>query len=387
MQVVTDPVRRETLLRLIKASGLQALLAWYPEDLVMMTGTWPCLGMNLCLYPLEGDPLYYLSDLEPEDVSPPGFIIRRFAVDTEKWADLRSALESDVRRLGLKAEEIGIALDGGQHAATTFSGETPPFGALALTTILDGLRVRDATALFTAAGLRKTPREIERIRRANTVAGVGLTVFHEVAQPGRTEAEIAALVEGAIQSYSGRDGCSLARAWAQVQAGRNTFYGGTFSRSSAYRVAEGDLVLLELATCVDGYWSDLTRTSGAGKVGDRKLTLLKTVQDAQEAAIAAVRPGITHGEIDHIARQWLEERGFGAGFRHNTGHQVGFRYHDRGPTLQKGSTAVLEAGMVITVEPGCYGAAFDGGARFEDNILVDSAGAIMLSPHHIRWQG
>jgi len=383
MSAFSDPARRQILQDEIEKAGFRAIVAWWLEDLVLMAGTWPCLGMNLCLYPVAGDPVYYLSALEPADVCPPGFVCRRFAVDPGRWVELRSVLLADMAALGLQAADIGIAGDGGQHAVTSFSGETPPFGAQAVAVILDGLGVRDATAVFTAAGLRKTPREIERIRRANTVAGAGLAVFRQAAQPGHTEAAIAALVEAAIQTRSGQDGCALARGWAQVQAGQNTHFGGTYSRSSAYRLAKGDLVLLELATCVDGYWSDLTRTTCVGTPSRRQKSLLTAVKDAQEATIAAVRPGISHEELDLVARNFLTDRGFGAGFTHATGHHVGFRYHDRGPTLRNGESAALEPGMVLTIEPGCYGAAFEGGARFEDNVLGGPQKAELLSPIHL----
>ena len=386
MAIEIDKARDEMLRRGMRAAGVAALLGRYPEDLVMMAGTWPCLGMNLCLYPAEGQPVYYMSPNEPDDVCPSGFTLRRFAIEPGKWSDLRSLLVADIAALGITDRDIGTAADGGQHAVTSFSGETPLFGAGAMARLLEGLSVRDATALFQSAGLRKTPLEVERIRRASTVAGVGLSVFHAELRAGRSEAEIAALVEAAIQSHSGKDGCSLAHAWAQVQAGPNVLQGGTFSRSSAYRLVEGDLVLIELGTCVDGYWSDLTRTACVGRIGERQKELLTAVKGAQAAAIAAVKPGLPHEDIDRTARDFLEAKGFGAGFTHNCGHHVGFRYHDRGPALQKGSSTPIEAGMVITVEPGSYGAAFGGGARFEDDVLVTDGGGEVLSPRHISWE-
>jgi Xaa-Pro aminopeptidase len=384
MTSMIDDERDAILRTAMKAAGLNAILAWYPEDLVMVGGTWACLGMNLCLYPQTGQPVYFMPPCEPEDVCPPGFALRRFPIEAGSWSALRSMIAAELSALGA-TDRLGVALDGGQHAVTSFSGETPLFGSQAIAAILGDVRAVDATALFTAVGLRKTAREIECIRRASAVAGVGLKTFHEGLMPGRSEAELAALVEGAIQSRSGRDGCRLARAWAMVQSGPGIFQSGTFSRSSGRRFEEGDLVLIELGTCVDGYWSDLTRTACVGRIGEAQRSLLSAVKGAQGAAIAALAPGRSHEEIDAAARDYLRERGYGEGFAHNCGHHVGFRYHDRGPTLQKGSATKLEAGMIVTIEPGSYGAEFGGGARFEDDVLVTEHGAEVLSPRDISW--
>jgi Xaa-Pro aminopeptidase len=144
-------------------------------------------------------------------------------------------------------------------------------------------------------------------------------------------------------------------------------------------LAEGDLVVLELAVCVDGYWSDLTRTACVGEPDERQRALLGAVREAQAAAIRAVRPGVTGEEVDGAARSILEQRGYGAGFTHNCGHHVGFRYHDRGPVHQQGSRLPLQAGMTVTIEPGAYGPEYGGGARFEDDVLVIPGGAEILS--------
>lgn len=373
-------IERDAILRgAMRAGGLGAMLAWHPEDLVMMAGAWPCLGMNLILYPADGAPVYYMSPNEPEDACPEGFALRRFAVEPGSWTDLRSLLAADLARLGLSGGRIGVAADAGQHAVTSFPGESPPFGPVAIARILEGAGAREADAVFVAAGLRKTAREVERIRLANGLACAGLEVFAAELKPGRSEAEVAAAVEAAIHSRSGQGGCRLARAWAHVQAGPGSALGGTYSRSSGYRLAEGDLVLIELATCVDGYWSDLTRTAAVGEPGVRQRELLRAVEGAQAAAIAAVRPGATHEAIDAAARDYLSARGYAEGFRHDCGHHVGFRYHDRGPTLRVGSATPLEEGMIITVEPGSYGRDFGGGCRIEDDVLVVAEGAKVLS--------
>ena len=382
---MNDLERGQLLRGAIQAAGLQAILAWYPEDIVMACGTWPCLGMTLCLYPAAGIPVFYAASNEPADVLPAGFVHRRFAPGPTAWSELGVLLGTDLKQLGIEPGRLGTAADDGQHAPPSFPGETPPLTQRAVGIVLDGFVVRDATETFTRAGQRKTALEVAALRRTNAAARAGLEAFHSALVPGASETGIAAEVEKAIQSFSGREGSRLARGWAHVQGGANIYKGGTFSRSSPLRVADGDLVLLELATCVDGFWSDLTRTATVGKTGERQRRLLAAVKEAQAAAIRAVRPGASHESIDAAARRHLMERGFGAGFVHGCGHHVGFRYHDRGPTLESGSTQALEEGMVITVEPGSYDVAFGGGARFEDNVLVAATGPQVLSPLEMSW--
>ena len=391
MEGVQDRERDGMLRQAMRSAELKGILAWYPEDLVMVSGSFTCLAIALCLYPLQGNPVFYASRFEPDDVLPAGFLHRRFTPQPGTrpgaWGELAGLLREDLRRLGIAMEELGVPEDGGGHAVPSFPGETPPLTQAALSAILGGARPRDGTAAFTAAGLRKTRREVEAIRRTNAAAGAGLTAFYATLVSGLTEAEVAAVVEAAIQSQSGKNGCRLARGWAHVQGGANVLLAGTYSRSSGAALADGDMVVLELATCVDGYWSDLTRTGCVGRTGERQRALMAAVKEAQAAAIAAIRPGMSHEAVDAAARSVLEARGCGSGFTHGCGHHVGFRYHDRGPVLAAGHKEPLAEGMVITVEPGSYGSEFGGGCRFEDDVLVGALGAEVLSPIGITAPG
>lgn len=383
MDSLRDPERDGVLRSALRAAGLKGILAWHPEDIVMLSGSHPCFGMDLCLYPAVGRPILYAPQGEPEDALPRGFTLRRFnprqASGTERWEELGRMLRLDLHDLGIGPGSLGIACDDGTHAVTTFSAETPPLTHAGLERLLRDTAACDATGLFTNLGLVKTEQEVGAIRRANHVAGAGLEAFAAGCTQGRTEAEVAAEVEAAVQGRSGRDGCRLARGWAHVQSGPNSCLAGTFSRSSARLLAEGDLVVLELAVCADGYWSDVTRTASVGEPDERQRALLSAVREAQAAAIRVVRPGATGEEVDRAARSILEQRGYGAGFTHNCGHHVGFRYHDRGPVHQRGSRSPLQAGMILTVEPGAYGPDYGGGARFEDDVLVIPGGAEILS--------
>jgi Xaa-Pro dipeptidase len=379
-----DTLRDTRLREGMAAAGLDAVLAWRTEEVVLTTGVCPHLGMTLCLYPRTGDPVVYAMALEQADTLPDHLPVRRYMPGAGSgftpWADLRAMLWEDAARLNV--QRIGCAPEAGRHALPGNSAESPPLSAPVIAYLLADLEAVPVD-FFPVQMMIKTPQEVERIRRTNMLAGIGLRAFYDGLAPGQTEVTIAGQVEAAIQAASGQHGSQLARAWAFVQGGPNSALAGTVSRSSAYALQPGDLVVLEMATWVDGYWSDLTRTGVVGEPNPAQTALITAVQDAQRAALDTVRAGVTHAAVDAVARAVLDQRGYGAGFTHATGHHVGLRYHDHGPMLAVGSDAPLQAGMVITVEPGVYGAAFGGGVRFEDNVLVTSDGYEMLSPHDL----
>ena len=129
----------------------------------------------------------------------------------------------------------------------------------------------------------------------------------------------------------------------------------------------------------DGYWADRTRVRVAGTLTDEQVRVYDTVKRAQEAAIAAIRPGAVAGDVDAAARAIIEEAGYGKEFLHITGHGLGFGYHESGPVLAPGATHLLEEGNLTSVEPGIYFAPF-GGIRIEDDVLVTATGAEVFGP-------
>src|SRR5258708_5875082 len=173
--------------------------------------------------------------------------------------------------------------------------------------------------------------------------------------------------------------CFIPRGWAMVQSGPNSADAGRFNRSTGRRLENGDLVLIELATCANGYWSDLTRTAAVGSAKAEVEQILAIVRDAQQAAVDGVRPGVSAGDIDALARDTIAAQGFSSFFTHHTSHHAGFRYHDPGFGILPGESAQLKPGMVITIEPGVYVPERGAGARIEDNVLVTESGHEVLS--------
>jgi Xaa-Pro aminopeptidase len=150
------------------------------------------------------------------------------------------------------------------------------------------------------------------------------------------------------------------------------------ARPGAARLAPGQPVLVDMGANADGYMSDMTRMVHLGAPDKPFLELYGAVLEAQQAALAAVRAGAAARRVDQVARRALRARGLEKYFTHSTGHGVGLEIHE-GPRLGARSDETLEAGMVVTVEPGVY-LAGKAGIRIEDTVLVTAAGAEILTP-------
>jgi Xaa-Pro aminopeptidase len=138
-------------------------------------------------------------------------------------------------------------------------------------------------------------------------------------------------------------------------------------------VDTGELVVVDFGGVLEGYCVDLTRTLAMGDPGPEARRLYRAVREAQARAIGAVRAGAVTDAVDAAARDHLAARGLADAFGHGTGHGLGLEIHEE-PRLGKRRTegpapAVLEAGVVCTIEPGVYVPGI-GGVRLEDDVLV-----------------
>jgi Xaa-Pro dipeptidase len=384
--VSANPAARpEQIRKFLQQNDLRAWVAWRPDELLMLSGYFPFWGASLLICFADAEPVLFVPQLEPRDHIPAGLRVQEYPWGDLKCSDPYSVLVSAVRNEFVKAriasEQVGMNPSASRISLPIQAGEQIPFpegfsGQLsALTTKSDVAHQKAFSDLY----LRKTSEEVDAIRQANHVANVGLEAFFENLQPGTTEAEVAAAVESAIYCQIGRDGIFHSRGWAMVQSGPNSACAGRFNRSTGRRLENGDLALIELATCVNGYWSDLTRTAPVGSPTAEAAAILDVAADAQQAAVDGIRPGVSAGQIDALARDKIAAHGLGSFFTHHTGHHVGFRYHDPGFLILPGESARLEPGMVITIEPGVYVPERGAGARIEDDVLVTESGHEVLS--------
>jgi Xaa-Pro dipeptidase len=377
--------RTQQVRNFLKRNNLRAWIAWRPDELLMLSGYFPFWGASLLVYFVDAEPVLFVPQIEPQDHIPGGLRVQEYP-----WGDLScsdpysvlvSAVANELANAEVKAEYVGMNAGASRTSLPIQAAEQIPMPE-DFAGRLSALATKPATLpgpAFADLYLRKTSKETSAIRLANRVANVGLDAFFDNLQPGIPEADIAAAVESAIYRQIGRNGIFHSRGWAMVQSGPNSAYAGRFNRSTGRRLEGGDLVLIELATCVNGYWSDLTRTAAVGSSKAEVAHILAVVQSAQTSAIDAIRPGVSAAEIDGIARGKIADAGFSQFFTHHTGHHVGFRYHDPGFLIAPGVSSTLEPGMVITIEPGAYVPERGAGARIEDNVLVTETGHEVLS--------
>jgi Xaa-Pro aminopeptidase len=218
----------------------------------------------------------------------------------------------------------------------------------------------------------KSKEEIERIRRSVQTNSQAFEKTVQSIRPGVSESAIAAELEFQMR----RLGAEKAAFETIVAAGPHSAL--PHARPGSQKVSVNELLLIDMGSCQDGYMSDMTRVLFFGKLNRRIRDMYKAVLKAQLAAIAYVREGVVTGQVDRQARQVLESEGLGKAFVHSTGHGLGLEIHEP-PRVGNRDKTRLQAGMVITIEPGAYIQGF-GGIRIEDTVLVTKTGCEILTP-------
>lgn len=226
-------------------------------------------------------------------------------------------------------------------------------------------------------GLRqiKDPQEIECLKKAQSIGDLAFTnviaFIKDNYQKGITENQIALELEVSMRK-NGAQGTSFS---SIVAAGPKSSL--PHAVPGDVTLKEGDFVVMDFGCVYNGYCSDMTRTIVIGQPTAKHLEIYNTVLLANEEALKAIRPGKTGKEIDAVARDIIKEAGYGDYFGHGLGHSVGIDIHEN-PRLSLADDTVLEAGMVVTVEPGIYIPDF-GGVRIEDLVVITEGAAENLT--------
>ena len=222
----------------------------------------------------------------------------------------------------------------------------------------------------------KDAREIECIRAAADIACRAFENILPRLHAGMTEKQVQIMLDFEMLNL-GSEGVAFSTIAA---AGENGAL--PHATPSDHVIAEGELLTLDFGATVNGYRSDMTRTVGFGRISPELRAVYDTVLTAQEMALAAIGPGKVCGDIDKIARDFIDGRYPGA-FGHSLGHGVGLFIHEQ-PRVGPGNTVVLTPGHVVTVEPGVYIPGL-GGCRIEDMAIMTSDGWInpITAPKHL----
>ncbi len=233
-------------------------------------------------------------------------------------------------------------------------------------------RFRAAGELVEGLRVVKAPEEIAALREAAGVAAAALARTVAEIRVGLSELEVAALLEGALR----REG-SVAHPFPTIVAS-GPRAALPHARTSARRVGAGEWLLLDFGAEVGGYCADVTRTYVVGAQPEaRQREVYEVVREAQGAALAGLRAGMTGKAGDALARDVIAAAGYGAAFGHSLGHGLGLEVHEA-PRVSKASDEALPAGAVVTVEPGVYLPGW-GGVRIEDDVVLDDAGATLFT--------
>jgi Xaa-Pro aminopeptidase len=236
-----------------------------------------------------------------------------------------------------------------------------------------GRRVRWTSAEGYVERLRghKDEQELAAMRRAAALADKAMAKALTILKPGVRELEVAAEVEYQMRVL----GASGPAFETIVAFGERSAY--PHARPTDKRLKKNELVVLDMGAILAHYCSDITRTVVFGKASNKVRGWHKAVQEARTAAVAAVRAGVTCGEVDAAARQVLAGYRLDRYFTHSTGHGLGIEVHED-PRVAKGQNQQLEAGNVITIEPGIYVPGI-GGIRIEDDVAVHSGETEVLT--------
>ncbi|SFE63412.1 Xaa-Pro aminopeptidase [Actinacidiphila alni] len=341
------------------AAGVQALLVSPGPDLRYLTGyqALPLERLTCLVVPVEGDPFLVVPRLEQPSAqaSPAGGL----GIEIVGFDETDDAYGLIARRLPAGTARFAVDDHMWAQKLLAFQAALPRAEAVLAGDVLAELR------------MRKTPAEVDALRRAGGAIDRVHRRIGEWLRPGRTEREVAKDIADAIveAGHARMD-------FVIVGSGPN---GASPHHEVSDRVIRtGDPVVIDIGgTTAEGYCSDSTRTYAVGEPPAAFRELYDVLLRAQTAQTEAVRPGITAEELDAVGRDIITDAGYGDHFIHRTGHGIGLDTHEE-PYIVAGSKRPLEPGMAFSVEPGIY-LPDTFGARIEDIAVCTESGGERLN--------
>lgn len=373
-----DPERIPKIRAAMEAEGLSILLCRSVENVLYISGYYPVTGWSLVVLPLDGEPTLIVPASEMEHAQE-GWIkdVRVYKVEglNEVWNPYR-LIARILGDIGLpKGVKVGceLGLEAAAVNATVCEVRYPCNPTFELIRKTLDAELVDISRLLARLRMIKSRHEINRIRISAEVAALAVETVLENLSEGVRECELAAIAEKTVYGKGvGFKEVKRARGFAYIMSGENSsraWY--PFNISTSRRIRKGDVVLLELNVCADGYWVDITRTWIFGKPSTEQEEMFHVLLEAQEEAYRLEQDGVAASEVDGAARELIASRGYSKLFPHRLGHGIGLRVHEP-PALHPASEDLLSRRVVHTVEPGLYTNKF--GMRLEDTVVVESRG-------------
>ena len=264
--------------------------------------------------------------------------------------------------------------DGALSGTVAVTESMPALHLLPLTELIGTVPIL-ATGVLRRLRMVKDASEIDALRKAGAAIDRVHALVPELLVPGRTEAQVAADIAEAIVA----EGHSEV---AFIIVGSGPHGADPHHECSDRELQTGDIVVVDIGGSYEpGYNSDSTRTYSIGEPDSDVAHRISILEQAQQAAVRAARPGVSAQSVDAAARRVLVEAGMGEAFVHRTGHGIGLSVHEE-PYIVEGNDLILEPGMAFSIEPGVY---FPGqwGARIEDIVVVTENGceSVNSRPH------
>jgi Xaa-Pro aminopeptidase len=334
------------------AAGVDALLVGPGADLRYLVDheAPPLERLTLLIVPVDGEPALVLPQLEAPLAAAAGE-----HAELVPWSETQDPTTIVVERLRAAGAHTGtLAVQ--DRLWTMFT--------LGLQAALPDARWVPGSTVMRELRLRKEPGEIAALHAAGAAIDRVHAEVPGLLRAGRTEAEVAADLDALI-----REDHDVVN-FVIVGSGPNG--ASPHHEAGARRIEAGDAVVVDIGGTRAGYCSDMTRDYVVGHAPEGYGALHAVLEEAQEAAVAAVAPGVPAAEIDAVARRIIEDAGYGELFIHRTGHGIGIEEHEE-PWIVAGNDLPLEAGMAFSIEPGIY---VPGryGSRIEDIVVVTSDG-------------
>ena len=346
------PSRAAKLLEKLRNNSVDALLVSKEANVSYLCG-YPCRDSYLLVHPKKTIFITDFRYVEEARKNIPGVKVFQYDNLFKDTAALAKRLK--IRRLGFEAKDLNFAE---YSKIRSYLGHKT--------------KLKDTFNIVETLRQTKDPQEINFIRQAIKITGQTFEFIQKFLKPGIKELEIAAEIEHFIRYQ----GAKMSAFNILIASGPNSSL--PHALISSRKIKPGEPILIDIGVDINGYKSDLTRVFFLDKIPNVQRRIYGIVQEAQDKAIAEVKPGRIIADIDSIGRKHIEEQGFGRYFGHSLGHGIGLEVHEEPSISSKNKAQRLEEGMVFTIEPGIY---LPGkfGIRLEDMVLVTKKGAQVLS--------